>query len=74
MLGAVLACDATAGAEVEAAPAGGRVVPGLEAAAVLLLRAAGSDAHPINGTAKKLAAVNPIPCCKNALRVAMTNP
>ncbi|HEX8404308.1 MAG TPA: hypothetical protein VF670_06795 [Duganella sp.] len=70
MLDAAFACDATAGAVV----AGGRLAAGLPAVAALLLRAAGSDAHPINGTAKKLAAVNPIPCCKNALRDAMANP
>jgi hypothetical protein len=67
MLAAGRACVMTAGAATRAAG-------GLAAALVLALRAALSDAHPINGTDKTPAAVNPKPCCKNSLRDAIAIP
>jgi hypothetical protein len=61
------ACVITAGAATWA-------VAGLAAAPAALLRAALSDAHPINGTDNKPAADNPKPCCKNSLRDAIAIP
>jgi len=61
------ACAMTAGAAT-------RADAGLAAAPALALRAALSDAHPINGTDKNPAAVNPKPCCKNSLRDAIAIP
>jgi hypothetical protein len=67
MLAAVRGCVMTAGAAT-------RAEAGLAAAPALVLRAALSDAHPINGTDNNPAAVNPKPCCKNSLRDAIAIP
>jgi hypothetical protein len=47
---------------------------GLAADAIAPCRAGLLLAHPISGTDKKLAAVNPKPCCKKSLRDAMVLP
>jgi hypothetical protein len=68
MLAAGLAC-ATAGAA-----GAGACAAGLAAALALACRTLLPDAHPINGTDKKPAAVTPKPCCKNSLRDAIDYP
>ncbi|GJI91185.1 hypothetical protein RugamoR1_43480 [Rugamonas sp. R1(2021)] len=69
MPAAGLACaTAGGGAATGACPAG------LAAALVAACRTLLPDAHPISGTARKLAAVTPKPCCKNSLRDAIDYP